>query len=502
MFTKNKLVFDSIAEAVKGVLDKSNVDEGFSSSAKTGDKMTTSKGYAIKTDSGVVHKGTYGSEYKGDPDEDEDKPSKKPVKKGSFKRRFDTKIYKEELKGNQGVLDKNRNGKLDKIDFKLLRMKKEDVETQNEGYVVEAKDPQSKIKVGHKVRSYDFPGRHDDHYIEGHVASETDHDYHIHPVTKIVRGGKESPISHHYSQGVVAPKGKGMFSNEYAVHALKEDVELDEKFTQKEIKMAHGIAKDKRYAGGNMTGASKVMDKIKPGLSDHPSSQEALRKANEEIEQADEAVRVFDISKSAAGVKPKTPEERNKAAAVVKSARANKPINAHTGKTVTGSWSVGAGQRQAGQTATHIAFKEEQVDETRRMSAREKLSRAFDRVKEKRERSERFGKQWMADATKEKEAREKAKESPKNEDVNIDEKVDVKKKTVDTLAGRVKAPATFDNEHTSAKIALKTEAKDPMMDAGVGSATDFATDASTPLNRAKSLAHNAFKRIKKDLSGK
>ena len=38
------------------------------------------------------------------------------------------KEVKEELKGNQHELDKNRNGKLDKKDFELLRMKKEDVE--------------------------------------------------------------------------------------------------------------------------------------------------------------------------------------------------------------------------------------------------------------------------------------------------------------------------------------------------------------------------------------
>jgi hypothetical protein len=38
----------------------------------------------------------------------------------------------EELKGNQGVLDKNHNGKLDKKDFELLRMKKEEVEELDE----------------------------------------------------------------------------------------------------------------------------------------------------------------------------------------------------------------------------------------------------------------------------------------------------------------------------------------------------------------------------------
>ena len=66
-----------------------------------------------------------------------------------------------------------------------------------------------------------------------------------------------------------------------------EDV-YEEKITAKDVKMAVGVAKDKRYAGGNMTGASRVMDKIKPGLSNHPAAQKALRQANEETEQVDE----------------------------------------------------------------------------------------------------------------------------------------------------------------------------------------------------------------------
>ena len=63
---------------------------------------------------------------------------------------------------------------------------------------------------------------------------------------------------------------------------------LDETYTAKEIKMATGIAKDKRYAGGNMTGAAKVMDKIKPGLSQTTAAQKSLRQANEDTEQVDE----------------------------------------------------------------------------------------------------------------------------------------------------------------------------------------------------------------------
>ena len=51
--------------------------------------------------------------------------------------------------------------------------------------------------------------------------------------------------------------------------------------TTKQVKQGIGIAKDKRYAGGNMTGASKVMNKIHPGLDKHPAVSKELRKQNE-----------------------------------------------------------------------------------------------------------------------------------------------------------------------------------------------------------------------------
>ena len=54
-------------------------------------------------------------------------------------------------------------------------------------------------------------------------------------------------------------------------------------YSGKQIKMAKGIAFDKRYKGGNMTGAAKQMEKIKKGLSDHPEVNDALRRANEEV---------------------------------------------------------------------------------------------------------------------------------------------------------------------------------------------------------------------------
>ena len=64
--------------------------------------------------------------------------------------------------------------------------------------------------------------------------------------------------------------------------AAKKAGELDEaKFSPKEIKMAIGVASDKRYAGGNMTGAVKAIEKMKKGLSDHPQVKAVLRRQNE-----------------------------------------------------------------------------------------------------------------------------------------------------------------------------------------------------------------------------
>ena len=53
------------------------------------------------------------------------------------------------------------------------------------------------------------------------------------------------------------------------------------KFPKKLVRMAGGIAFDKRYVGGNMTGAVKAIEKIKKGLSDDPEVARMLRLANE-----------------------------------------------------------------------------------------------------------------------------------------------------------------------------------------------------------------------------
>ena len=53
------------------------------------------------------------------------------------------------------------------------------------------------------------------------------------------------------------------------------------KYTSKQVKMAIGIAFDKRYVQGNMTGAVNAIEKIAKGLSEIEPVANALRRANE-----------------------------------------------------------------------------------------------------------------------------------------------------------------------------------------------------------------------------
>ena len=65
---------------------------------------------------------------------------------------------------------------------------------------------------------------------------------------------------------------------------------MDEKanFSDKQVKMAIGIASDKRYAGGNYTGAVNQIEKIAKGLSDHPQVKAVLKRQNEDKTETDE----------------------------------------------------------------------------------------------------------------------------------------------------------------------------------------------------------------------
>jgi hypothetical protein len=73
--------------------------------------------------------------------------------------------------------------------------------------------------------------------------------------------------------------------NMYMESVTQENVELEERFTPKEIKMAIGVASDKRYAGGNYSGAVRAIEKIKKGLSKHKQVAAVLKRQNESVEE-------------------------------------------------------------------------------------------------------------------------------------------------------------------------------------------------------------------------
>ena len=79
---------------------------------------------------------------------------------------------------------------------------------------------------------------------------------------------------------------------------FKEETQMDEGFSPKEIKMAIGVASDKRYAGVNMTGAVRAIDKIKRGLSNHPQVSAVLKRQNEELEEATVELQALDPKNS------------------------------------------------------------------------------------------------------------------------------------------------------------------------------------------------------------
>ena len=71
--------------------------------------------------------------------------------------------------------------------------------------------------------------------------------------------------------------------------------EVREGFSPKQIKMAIGIASDKRYAGNNMSGAVSAIEKIKRGLADHPQVAAVLKAKNEDTEPQESVQEVSEM---------------------------------------------------------------------------------------------------------------------------------------------------------------------------------------------------------------
>jgi len=77
-----------------------------------------------------------------------------------------------------------------------------------------------------------------------------------------------------------------------------------------DIKKAYGILNDPRYKQGNYSGAAKAIDKLSPGLSNHPDVKNAMKRANEELDETMVVTKVDKDTNSPAYQKFKAGDKR------------------------------------------------------------------------------------------------------------------------------------------------------------------------------------------------
>ena len=99
----------------------------------------------------------------------------------------------------------------------------------------------------------------------------------------LAKGGKVQKVP----AGQTAYKGKELKpafkkDNGTPITSPGSDESVERKPSDKQVRQAKGIAFDKRYKGGNYTGAHNTIEKLKKGLTKHPDVADALKRANED----------------------------------------------------------------------------------------------------------------------------------------------------------------------------------------------------------------------------
>ena len=153
---------------------------------------------------------------------------------------------------------------------------------------------EAKSSSGYDLYHKDFSGAMQHAYAhakkKGYVVDKNDIDNKVATGPKKPSSGKTNKYilktnkkNRHAHIQVANLDNKRYELNMYIESVVVED--LDEGFSPKDIKMAVGVASDKRYAGGNMTGAIKAIEKIKRGLSKHKQVAAVLKRQNESVEE-------------------------------------------------------------------------------------------------------------------------------------------------------------------------------------------------------------------------
>lgn len=196
-------------------------------------------------------------------------------------------------KEKQAVFDKHRE--------RMKKLKKEEVELDEKiedmdmGEVIKdfqkSDAPQFKGKSKEKRREMAIAAKLSKEETEEETTVNTNNPFAAAKKAKLDEYRTKNPAAEAEDSRQRAKKAAERLSRKVAKTeretdpGINEEVEIEEGMTAKDIKMGVGIARDKRYAGGNMTGASKAMEKVKKGLSDHPRVRKELQKQNEESQE-------------------------------------------------------------------------------------------------------------------------------------------------------------------------------------------------------------------------
>ena len=123
-----------------------------------------------------------------------------------------------------------------------------------------------------------FKDQHKIELIKHPVAPDFVHTGEIPGVTKKKRPADQDGDDN-YDQAYDKAKKKKAFKLPRNIDESEESG--IERFSDREVKMAIGIASDKRYAGGNYSGAVEAINKLAKGLSRHPQVAAVLKRQNE-----------------------------------------------------------------------------------------------------------------------------------------------------------------------------------------------------------------------------
>ena len=170
---------------------------------------------------------------------------------------------------------------------KLFESNKPQPVKQNPVAKAMAQDPQFKSKVIADKKKQSKAGylKHKSKVEEGSFgdAEEMANNWNKYGLTAKHVNGKFYSYQHGKQTGVFDTMDLLRGHQEELIADAPTKESVDTEFTDKQIKMAFGIINDPRYKAGNYSGAVDTIEKLAKGLSNHPSVQKALMRANESI---------------------------------------------------------------------------------------------------------------------------------------------------------------------------------------------------------------------------